>query len=100
MDEAASEVVKIIFHWYVDERLNIRQSALRLTSTGVTTPTGRSTYWDPSTVGFILQDEAYLGTWYLNKYRVETEPGSIRKRVLKRPREQWIPYPCAPDDRC
>jgi len=96
VDEAASEVVKTIFHWYVDERLNIRQTALRLTNEGVTTPTGRSAYWDPSTVGFILQDEAYLGTWYLNKYRVETEPGSIRKRMVKRPREQWIPIPVPP----
>jgi site-specific DNA recombinase len=93
VDESESEVVVMIFRWYVDEGLNMRQTALRLTSEGVATPTGRSAYWDPSTVGFILQDEAYLGTWYLNKHRVETDPGGLRKRVVKRPREQWIPIP-------
>jgi site-specific DNA recombinase len=51
VDESESEVVVMIFRWYVDEGLNMRQTALRLTSEGVATPTGRSAYWDPSTNG-------------------------------------------------
>ena len=96
VDVPESEMTLKIFHWYSDDGLSDHKIARLLTASGTPTPTGRKPYWEITTVSFILQDEAYLGTWYANRYRVVTDPGSGRKHTTERPREQWIPIPIPP----
>ena len=96
VDPAESEVVREIFRRYVEDRWTHRQIALQLTAEGVPTPTGKVSYWDPSSVGVILQSEAYLGTWFLNRYRTSSDSGGAHQPVTKRPREEWIPIAVTP----
>jgi DNA invertase Pin-like site-specific DNA recombinase len=91
VDPAESEVVRGIFRRYVEDRWTHRQIAVQLTAEGVPTPTGKTSYWDPSSVGVILQSEAYLGTWFLNRYRSSSDSSGAHQPVTKRPREEWIP---------
>jgi site-specific DNA recombinase len=71
VDAEAAEVVRQIFGWYVTDRLSGQQIAQQLTNREIVPPRGRRSYWDPSTVRFILTNEAYVGSWYLNRFRME-----------------------------
>ena len=97
VDSVEAELLQQIFRRYVEDRWSSRQIALDLTARRVPTPTGRASYWDPSSVRVLLQCEAYLGTWFLNRYR-QIDPGSGRSRpqIVERPREEWIPIPVPP----
>ena len=96
VDEEAAPIVHEIFQWYLSEALSIRQIASRLTDRKVPPPKGKMSYWDPSTVSFILKNEAYLGRWYLNRFKREPGPAQKRPRSIKRSREEWIPIPVHP----
>ena len=91
VDEAAVEVIRQIFSWYTEQLLSYRRIAMQLTARGTPTPRGRSKHWDPSTVRWILHNQTYLGTWFLNRYRREVRPGGAGWRTVERPREEWIP---------
>lgn len=63
----------------------------------VPTPTGKASYWDPNSVRVMLQSGAYLGTWFLNRYRrIDPDSGRSRPHIAERPREEWIPIPIPP----
>jgi site-specific DNA recombinase len=93
-DEAA--VVKRIFKLYTQEGVSRDHIAALLTEEGVPTPTGQGKPWHPSTVGVILQNEAYIGTLYDGK--TQNVPGKrnpdrhTRHRHV--PREEWIAVAC------
>lgn len=91
IDLVEAKALEEIFHFYVDQRWSLRQIALHLTTEGVPTPTGKASVWDPSSVGFILQNEAYLGSWFLNRYCTRPDSPQHRPRQQQRPREEWIP---------
>lgn len=54
VDPDEAEVLRRIFRRHVEDRWTSRQIALELTSDGVPTPTGKASYWDPSSVRVIL----------------------------------------------
>ncbi len=96
VDETKAEVLREIFRLYVEENCPDRQIAIHLTAQAVPTPMGRASEWDPTSLAVILQNEAYLGSWFLNRYRTQTDPGGGRPRTLERPREEWIPISVPP----
>jgi site-specific DNA recombinase len=94
-DEA--EVVRRIFRLYTQEGVSRDRIAALLTAERVPTRTDwRRTLpvcvWHPSTIGVILQNEAYIGTLYDGK--TQNVPGKrnpdkkTRHRAV--PREEWI----------
>ena len=97
VDSVEAEVLRQIFRRHVEDRWSSRQIALELTALRVPTPTGRASHWDPSSVRVILQSEAYLGAWFLNRYRQsDTDSGRSRPHIAERSREEWIPIPVPP----
>ena len=69
-----------IFRWHVDERLSVRQIALRLTESAHVTATGLPR-WGTSTVTRMLHNEAYIGTMYYNRHEsVSCDPRSTSRR--------------------
>jgi site-specific DNA recombinase len=96
VDETKAEVLREIFRLYVEENWPDRQIAINLTAQAVPTPMGRASEWDPTSVAVIVQNEAYLGSWFLNRYRTQTDPGGGRPRTIERPREEWIPISVPP----
>ena len=92
-----AEIVRWIFHAYVETGRSIRQIALDLLDRGIPSPTGKPA-WGTSTITRMLNNEAYIGTVYYNR-RESLEgngPRGARNRKTRnreRPREEWIPIP-------
>ena len=93
------------FRWHVDDRLSVRQIALRLTESPQVTATGLPR-WGTSTVTRMLHNEAYIGTMYYNRSEsVSVEPRSKtrRRRLPSRQRARATgrvdSSPGAPDHR-
>ena len=100
VSEPEAQVVRQIFRWHVDERLSVRQIALRLTESAHVTATGLPR-WGISTVTRMLHNEAYIGTMYYNRHEsVTCDPRSTSRRrptrLQERPTAEWIPLPVPP----
>ena len=94
IDESKAAVVRRIFGLYVKQGLTVRQIAKQLTLEGTPAPSG-GRQWSWAMVDRILHDEAYIGTFYHNRYNCVTVaevPGQKRPSVkcTLRPREEWI----------
>ena len=88
--EEQAEVVRRIFHMYVDEGMGSYSIAVRLTEEGIPTQTGKL-LWLQSRVHHILGNGAYTGTWLYGKYRhVSTEDGI---KIHDQPEDTWIEIP-------
>jgi len=95
--EPEAQVVRQIFAWHVEERLSIRQIALRLTESAHPSASGLRR-WGSSMVGRLLRNEAYIGTLYFNRDELlggeATTTGPRRRpkrRTRRRPTSEWIP---------
>ncbi len=92
--EPEAQVVREIFHGYVERGLSVRQIAFWLRDRGIPSPTGKP-IWGTSTIDRLLRNEAYIGTMYYNRYE-SLEGGGPRgarnrkTRQRERPREEWI----------
>ena len=93
VDEAEAEVVRRIFHDYVERGLGIVRIAWDLTDEGVPTATGRGT-WHESVVQNLLGNPVYTGTWSYGRTRnIATDEGT---RVFAQPADTWIDVPVPP----
>jgi site-specific DNA recombinase len=109
IDEAEAEVVRMLYHWFVEERLTIRQ-VLRRLSLGPWRPRSGRRRWSSAVVHRILFDSLYCGTAYVNRYRFAPPKRPRRRRpgcadnTCRRPRpaEEWIaiPVPAIIDPEC
>lgn len=101
-DEAA--VVRLIFELYLHgenggQPLNSYDIAAVLSGRGVLTAVDRGTVnvpkqravgaWAPASVGRILRNETYAGTWHYRKLVSAVGPDGKTRR-LARPREEWL----------
>jgi len=95
IDASKAAVVRRIFDMYVKQGLTVRQIAKQLTLGGTPAPSG-GRQWSWAMIDRVLHDEAYIGTFYHNRYNcvtVEGVQGQKRPSVkcTLRPREEWIP---------
>ena len=67
VDETEARIVRLVYGLYLDDDLSAYATAKRLTELGIPTPTGRSRRWQSTSVGQLLEDEVYAGTWYYGK---------------------------------
>jgi site-specific DNA recombinase len=100
ISEPEAEVVREIFHAYVERGLSVRQIAFSLREREIPSPTGKP-IWGTSTIDRLLRNEAYNGTMYYNRH--ESIPGNSprgartrKTRQRERPREEWIAIPVPP----
>ena len=95
--EPEAEIVRWIFHAYVETGRSIRQIAMDLLDRGTPSPTGNRT-WGTSTITRLLNNEAYIGTVYYNRRESLDGNGprgarNHKTRNRERPREEWIAIP-------
>lgn len=85
-----ADVVRLIFDWYVNERLTYYQIASRLNEMGVHTTFGGD--WKKDTVATILRNKHYTGkVYYMRRQHVITvENGERRSRRFYMPEESQI----------
>ena len=91
--EPEAEIVRSIFHAYVERGLSVRKIALELRDRTIPSPSGKP-QWGTSSLDRLLRNEAYIGTVYYNRY--ERTQGGTRGRMTRqreRPREEWITIP-------
>ena len=93
IDESKAAVVRRIFGLYVKQGLTVRQIAKQLTLGGTPAPSG-GRQWSWAMVDRILHDEAYIGTFYHNRYNcVTVEEVHARKwpsvKCTLRPSSPW-----------
>ncbi|MFC1874100.1 recombinase family protein [Chloroflexota bacterium] len=87
INKEEAQWVKQIFQWYISEGLTINGIVYRLRLMGVTSPSGRD--WSKAALHKILRRVAYTGRTYTF---TQSRKG---KRVIARPREEWIEIPGA-----
>lgn len=93
-----ARVVRQIYTWLVDEKLSLAEIERRMNARQVPAPystkiTVRETnnYWYKRTIGRILTNEVYVGTFYFRKYmRPFNNLTSITDKRKLRPRSEWI----------
>ncbi len=98
VDEYEAALVRQIFAWYLEENASLYRVSQRLAEGGITAPRGRA-HWTPGSVRGILQNSAYIGTTYGNRY--QSVPSHLRRSALlplgagksyhARSSEEWIP---------
>lgn len=49
--------------------------------------------WSHGTVNKILKNELYIGTWHYQKARNVKDPKTGKRRVIPRPRSEWLAVP-------
>ena len=114
LDETEAKVVKMIYDWYTEDKLNIRQIQAKLFDLKIPTkydalknteknrkmkglkkyPIG---WWSEVTIRNVLANEAYTGRWYCGKNQTikldvaNLRTGKPKVRQIKRAKEEWYP---------
>ena len=114
LDETEAKVVKTIYDWYTEDKLNIRQIQAKLFELKIPTkydalknteknrkmkglkkyPVG---WWSEVTIRNVLANEAYTGRWYCCKNQTikldvaNLRTGKPKVRQIRRAKEEWFP---------
>ena len=96
-DEA--RVVRMIFQWYTDGGISLRNIATQVQAQAVATVRGGR--WSGGHIGHMLRNSIYMGTGHANKIEaVEPERDAAKQQYRKslkssrrqRPRGEWLPF--------
>lgn len=96
--ESEAKVVRTMYKWLVDEKLPLREIERRMNQKKIPPPFStkikvRTTnnYWYRRTIGRILTNEVYTGTFYYRKYkRPFKNLTSVIDQDLHRPEDEWV----------
>lgn len=99
-----AKIVRKLFSWVVDQKIPLREVEKKMNQLKVPPPYNarykkRKTleYWHRRTIGRILTNETYTGTFYYRKYkRPFNNLTSITDKRMLRPKEEWIEMACQP----
>lgn len=85
-----ADIVRLVFDWYVNERLPYAKIAERLDEMGVSTALGNT--WRKDSISTILHNRHYIGQVFFNRRQnvITVENGEKRKRRFYMPEEEWI----------
>lgn len=99
LNEKEAKYVKQMYEWLVNEKLSLAEIERRMNQKKVPSPystkiTKRETYknWYKRTIGRILTNEVYTGTFNYRKYkRPFNNLTSIVEQSRLRPKDEWVP---------
>lgn len=84
-NEKEAEIVRLIFRWYVNEKVGTSRISRRLNEMKISTPSGKG-LWSPYSVISILRNEVYIGRMQWRKKYTNKKKGIEEWR----PRDEWI----------
>lgn len=96
INKKEARIVRMIYEWLIEEKLSeykIQQKINRMKIPtkydliGKKKKTGSKCWWNRRTIGRILRNEIYTGTFY---YRKRKYAGRVRGESNLRPKEDWI----------
>lgn len=84
-----SEVIKMIFDWYVNKGMGCGSIANELNKLGIKSYTG--SHWERTSITSFLKNPVYVGkvAWKKKCYKKSKTPGKKRD-TYSRPRDEWI----------
>jgi site-specific DNA recombinase len=88
-----ARIVRQIFAWVGQERCPLAEVCRRLQRQGISSPKGKEV-WDPTTIGGMLENPAYLGTAKYGKTRIGPMRPRLRtqKNQAEQPRRAYSVY--------
>jgi site-specific DNA recombinase len=97
VNEKEAETVRFIFETYTKKKhMGIGAIAMMLEEKGIPTKKGYR-LWNESVLKLVLKNEMYIGNKYFHQMKLTRIHGdntkgdfSVRKKTVKRPREEWI----------
>jgi site-specific DNA recombinase len=106
INEEEARVVRMIWDWFGNERVAIREIIRRLYKMGIPPKLGKSPFWTKGPVVRLLECESYVsGIVYYNKSEAIVAKNSKSTNKYKRlkrtsrkvrPKEEWIPFKVQP----
>lgn len=89
--EEEAEIIRMIFHLYVEKRATVPSIYNLLNAKGIPSPSARNPQqrtanWNESTIHRLLRDPRVIGEWYAFKLVTDEATGKQRRRE----KEQWI----------
>jgi len=94
--EEEAKIVRQLFRWLVEEKLTLFKLQARVNESHIPTkwdrmgrkrPNGVTEWWAKRTIGRILANEVYLGSFTFRKY---ARPSRVHGRRNLRPEEDWV----------
>lgn len=89
VNEEEAEIVRIIYCWFVEDRLPVDQIVRELNNTGAKTYY-KNDVWAKSTVHHILANTTYAGYFFYNQRKRQG------KKIIKKDPSEWIRIECTP----
>jgi site-specific DNA recombinase len=95
-DPKGAELYQRIVSMYLYENYSLRDIAIKLTSDGTDTPSGRSKKWHNVTISDILKNPAYTGKAIQNQFEFVKKRSVIKRKQYycvsknQKPPEEWI----------
>lgn len=96
INQREAEIVRLIYSWYVFDRLTMRQIGMKLHDMGVMPKRKESPFWNASSIRRILHSEIYIGKYVYNKRKFKkikgerTSNGNRKKTYTIRDASEWI----------
>lgn len=96
INEEEAKFVKLIYQWYVYDKLTMREIGEKLYIMGAKTKRNGSRNWSASTIQRILKNETYIGNYYYNRRKSKkvkgekTASGRKKMEYEYRDKEEWI----------
>jgi len=88
--EEEADIVRLVFKWFVQGRLSIRQITKELEKANIRTYTGLTT-WSVAAISQMLKNTVYAGYTYYNRHKIDE-----RGKQVKRDKSEWIKFSCTP----
>jgi len=96
INEQEAEIVKLIYKWYVYEKLSLTEMGTKLSDMGVQPKRKESDNWCKSSISRILRSEIYIGKYIYNRRQSKkiigerTASGNKKKTYTWRDESDWI----------
>lgn len=96
INEAEAKYVKMIYEWYVRDKLTLRQIGNQLVEQGAIPKRKESNYWNQTSIDRILSSEVYVGIYWYNRRESKkingqkTKNGNQKKTYTFRDKSEWI----------
>jgi site-specific DNA recombinase len=87
--ESEAEIVRMIFNWFVENKLSLKQISKELKKLGIKSYHGHDS-WAISSIHRLLSNTTYVGYFYYNKHKRKG------KKLVKRDKSEWIKIECPP----
>ncbi|WP_053374989.1 recombinase family protein [Paenibacillus sp. FJAT-27812] len=96
INEAEACYVRLIYQWYVHDRLTVKEIGMKLFAMGAMPKRAESKNWGASSILRILTSEIYKGIYYYNRRNwnkikgQRTKSGASKKAYSLRDEKEWI----------